>query len=643
MRLGPYTGIVFALLVFVGATIYLIGGIHVGSGGGDMPPFHMDEAHKLAETFYYHLFVEQRDLEHPAWTQDFYARTNPSVGKYILGAVLAATGHNVHDQRLQDDFERMWRKPGQLRTRVPDGMLRITRGTSAVFGALVCALLFIVGYRVGGVAAGLIAALLVLGHPYFQRYAQRGLTDTILWFHLALIVPVSFWAASVLQRHWRRSAPGGAARRWGIVSVAGVLVPGLVIALAAGSKLNGALAGPVYVGGLILAALPAAGNTTVWRRLGLAVILIGLTAVVAVAIFIAVNPYFHHHPIARAAETMRVYRDWMVKQQVDPGGGLFSLRQKVTAAGYFALHGPLIPLYRYYLGTLGIWLTVLGFAVGAVHLVGRCLPPRRDLPTSPAETATPETRATTDAAIALCWIAICVVGITVWLPLAWQRYLLVPYLAVCLTAGIGLARLPAIGSSLIDVLSGARTGPGRSRLLVGSVVVVALWIVLSLTPWLIAPALLNPMVFPEASLRGRHRYYVAAVDAHPSSPVLHRHLGLIRLREGQGQQAAQQFGTALSLLPDDSTSRSAVAVQRCCLLYDLVRAYAAMGDYRRAADALRRHLTALQALRDGMVSKDPRARAAFDQLITERRRPLTGMTQTRLSRPLRGIRQRRGR
>jgi hypothetical protein len=96
-RLRPFAGTILAVLVFAASLIWLAAGVSVGNGGDDTPLFHIDEAHKLGEAFYYHVLFEMKDLNHPAWTEDFYARINPPVGKYIFGAVLSAAGHHVHD------------------------------------------------------------------------------------------------------------------------------------------------------------------------------------------------------------------------------------------------------------------------------------------------------------------------------------------------------------------------------------------------------------------------------------------------------------------------------------------------------------------------------------------------------------------
>lgn len=656
-----------ALAVFVSSLLWLAGGIDVGVGGNDTPPFHIDEAHKLAETFYYHLFIEQRAPDHPAWTQDFYARTNPPVAKYVFGAVLAVGGYHVRDQQLQDDFERFWRTPAELRKRVPDGMLRITRHTSAVFGALICMLLFVMGRRVGGTAAGLVAVVLLLGNPFFQRYAQRGLTDTILMFHLALIVPVAMWAAGVRKRAESGTA-AGPVRRGAALLVRMVVVPGLVVALAAGSKLNGALAGGVYALALLLTTALHRETGRRWRRVSLAGAMVVLAAVLAVGLFVAINPYYYDQPMTRAGDVMRVYHDWMIKQQLDPGAGVFDGHQKAAASGYFTLRSPLLPLAQY-LGTLGTWLTVLGFAVGVVYLIGRSVPggvphpcpaggfsrsrgkgegpsapdsspfAGRSVPHPPtrsgesrialengAPTAVREpSPSAADAVIVLCWIAVCVVVITAWLPVAWHRYLLPVYAAVCLATAIGLANLPGGVFRIVDALGGAREERGGLRIVLGLAATVVLWGVLGLASWPITPTLLDPSVFPEAARDLTVEQYVDAVTARPESVALRRNLGWALLARRMPKLAAREFETALSSLGRGPAEQADSGVQRCCLLYDLARAHALSGNRIGAVEAIRRHAAGVEKLRDGMTSTDPKVRAGYSQVIADHQRVLAGM------------------
>lgn len=614
-----FAGVLLSGAVFVASLIWLGSGIQVGAGGDDTPPFHVDEAHKIGEAFYYHLFFEQRDLKHPDWSDDFYARTNPPVGKYILGGVLAAAGHPVRDHQLQTDFDHMWEKPEELRRQVPDAMLRVTRGTSVVFGAGIFALLFFIGYRVAGWAAGLIAVVLCLGNPSFAVTARQGLTDTILLFHLLLIVPVTMWAAAVLRRYWHGQLAGGAVRRWTLLAVTTVLVPALVIALSTGSKLNGSLAGPAYAAGLVGAAILCAGCGAVWRRLALVALTVSLTAVGAVAIFVAMNPYFHQEPISRMTEMMDIWGDWMVAQQVSPGAGLFTMHQKISATGYYSLRHAslLLPRLMEWVGfvAVGKGLMALGFASGLVYLVGRCVPGRRAA--AEAEThvdASTEARRV-DSALVLSWILICTAGVTLWLPVLWDRHLLPPQLTVLLTTAIGLATLPAGVCSVVRLFLDRFELRRSFRVLGGLVLVAGLAMVLAFTPWVIDPMLLpDPIVCDDVELEA-------------DSYLLHHNLGVIMLHMRMDKPAAERFESSLAALERDVENSQRVLIERSRILADLAQARVGIGDYAGGIEALQQRISSLKTLRDSTKTDDAFVRWAFDCRIDASRTELARLTQ----------------
>ena len=64
-------------------------------------PFNIDEVHKISESYYFDLFFIRHDLRHADWNRDFYARINPPVAKYIMGAYLTAQGRGITDRSLQ--------------------------------------------------------------------------------------------------------------------------------------------------------------------------------------------------------------------------------------------------------------------------------------------------------------------------------------------------------------------------------------------------------------------------------------------------------------------------------------------------------------------------------------------------------------
>jgi hypothetical protein len=614
---------ILTVVVFLTSFAWLASGVHVG-GDGDSPPFFIDEAHKIAETCYWDLFVAKRDFHAPAWSTDFYARTNPTVPKYVFGTVLAAAGCRVRDTQLQDDFENLWRQPAVLRARVPDRMLLATRLTSVVFGSLLCATLFAIGHKAGGAVTGLLAVALVLLNPYFQYYTRLGLNESLLMLLLLVVVPVTWWAASALDRY-RTDNDVRRVRRLADVCLFTVIIPGATIALATGTKLTGALTAIAYAGGVSLAVLrrPEATGTAWSKRLASALVSVLLATLLAVAFFVALNPYYYSHPLSRFAETLHACQDWTVKQQIDPGGGLFDLKERASAVGHFLLRSRLLPLPEY-LGVAGTWITTLGFVAGLAFLAIRA---KGRVAVVKVPASAPDSPR--DAAILLVWAATCIIGTVVWLPLVWRRYLLVPYPAACLLAACGLAYVPDAISAFLDALRPLAGPRGRwpsLMLLAGGVLA---WVVLTWTSWVIAPELLEPAALSDLGATDQHALYASAVRRDPESAVLHRNFGASLMRQGKNDDAVRQIEEAIGRLPRAAADSLPITVQRAALLYDLTRARTALGDLSGARTAARDFVTAVRTLRDRMKSTDPKVRSEFDQCIADAERIAAGQAETR--------------
>ncbi len=613
-----YVSVLLPVGTFVVSWAYLINDLRVG-GGRDNPPFHIDEAHKLGESYYWHLFFERRDLNHPAWRDDFYARTNPPIAKYLFGAGLALAGYHVHDQQLQTDFEALWRRPTELRQKVPDGMLRVSRGLSATFAAGVCALVCVIAMRISGASAGVIAALLLLLNPYFAYYGRLGLTDSILLFFMTLTVPVMIWAAGAVRREWMSDRPAGG---WGhrlLITIAAGALPGLVVGLATGTKLNGAMAGGVVSAGFaLIAVFPARTAHIGWgRRLGIPALCELLAIVVAIGLFVGLNPYYHAQPLSRFVETLRTYQDWTLKQQVDPGGGLLDVCQRTAAVGYFSLRSTLLP-FAHYMDGVGVWLAGLVFVFGLIVLAVRSW---RSLPLADHSKGTRSLEASLDLGtiVVMIWVILYVVGTLCWLPLAWRRYLLVPYVPVTVAEAVGLAELVRALARLTDNLGtwddvGARLVPVLG--IVGAGLMSA---ALVMTSWIITPERLEPEILSEIPLPTLEEMYVAAAKQDPNEAVFHYHQGLALMRRGIHRRAAACFEKAMHTLPPASEGDSATTIRRCRISYDLARARTAAGQSTAAAGAWRDHMRILEMLVGAMVSHDPKVRAEFEQLIDERR------------------------
>ena len=598
----PPSEVWIALAIFVVALLFLGRGAQVG-GERESPEFDIDEAHKLAETYYYHLAFERGELSAPEWSEDFYARTNPPVAKYYFGLALATQGQHVREQLLQREFDALWQSPRELRTRVPDAQLEVTRAVSRFFGALVCALLALVAGRVGGAIAALLAPVWLLLNPGFQFAATHGLTDTILLFHLLLIIPVG-WSALRALRDFDPLAVRGWIP-WVRFCVRVLLLPALAIALATGSKLNGAFTGPAYAAGLLVGALLGGGALSRGKRLGLAALTIALTAVLAVVIFMAINPYFHHEPFQRALALPDVVGGWMAKQQLSPGGGLFSLHEKIAAAGWITLFSPELPLPNL-AGFLGRLLGVLALWLGVATLLRVAFVPRPDEDEA-------KRRRRGDAAIVAGWIVVVGTLVTLWVPVVWLRYFLPTALGVGILFGIGFGGLVQCVQRRMELMRG--TWPPGVRWWRVALVTAVLGLVSYGTYRVVDPTLLDPFRVAIPLDRALVDAYRRAARENPDSSLRHRRLGNLLFMIGEGKAGVHELELAVQTLPKDSGRRE-IEVQRAVALHDLARASARTGAGETWSLSLREYLRVVAALRDEV--QDPHVRGEFERILVER-------------------------
>src|SRR5262249_57030129 len=180
----------------------------------------------------------------------------------------------------------------------------------------------------------------------------QALTASLLLAWLALAPPVFASALAALRRGWRDAERG--ARPLPLAAPA-VLAPALVVALAAGTKPNGGLLGFAYALALVGAALLPAGRAGLARRLLAAAGVAAAASALALALFVASNPYLWGAPGGRLLRTGLAWRGRMLKQQLDPGGALYAAPERIAYVAHAALRSGDLLLVRA-LGAAGRWL-----------------------------------------------------------------------------------------------------------------------------------------------------------------------------------------------------------------------------------------------------------------------------------------------
>jgi hypothetical protein len=117
-----------------------------------------------------------------------------------------------------------------------------------------------------------------------------------------------------------------------------LIISAIVIAAAAGTKLNGALTAVLFTAAMLCGCfisnfLYKSGKFMI--NTGKLVLIISSVMSLAVIIFIALNPYLYDSFITKMISVLRVYDDLMLIMAIDPGHPLWSGVQKITAIGFF--------------------------------------------------------------------------------------------------------------------------------------------------------------------------------------------------------------------------------------------------------------------------------------------------------------------
>lgn len=589
--------------------------IRLGIGKAQSAPFHIDEAHKIAETYYYHLFFVDHNVVHPDWHADFYARMNPPVAKYIMGAYLALHGETVADLSLQRKFEQLWKTPRSLREQIPTSLLLHARAVSVLFAALTLLLLYLLGRLLGSPIVGLLGALLLACHPIFRYHATRALTDSILTFFMTAIVPATVMTVDLLLS---KDAPApattpGSHRRGRMVAWA--TITAVIVVAAAGTKLNGALAAVFLVASMFAGLLLEPARSKGDRRPRLAAKMAAVTVPglgLALILFVVLNPYLYDAPLSRLLSTLRVQGDWMLKQALDPGLPLWTAVQKISAIGVYDF---VLPQSFFFKSSVPVLFMV--FSLGVLSLVVDVL-------------RTQATRRVRVCKITvLVWMAVYGLGIGAWIPVAWDRYFLPLAPFIALISGYGIVALFKTLRVLSGRIRSRRTGRKRIR---GSVWALGATIPVSLAVWygvmdrsLVPPGIL---LMKNADARAILRRYERANLRRPGNPLRMLYTADMKrsLRDPAG--AASLYVQALGIL-ENQPRHDEQRIMEAIGWLGLTDTYDQMSRYGDAVTTLESHLRALWSIRASLRSNDSKVMEEFDRTIQEREQLLRDLTRKR--------------
>lgn len=565
--------------------------------------FHVDEAHKISESHYFHR-LRQGELRHPEWQSDFYARINPPIGKYLMGGLMQVQGEAEQDGHLQDLFEQHWQQPEVLQSHITPVELAAARRSVMLFAAGCVVLMYLTGRLIASRWVGVIAAALLLGHPMFVRYGSLALTDVLLLFFMSAIVPLLICILSATTTNSTDIVNQSRSSLWRNPFTE-ILLPTLLLLGAAGTKLNGGLASLLWIAAAAGGGwLTSSGSTG--RRLFRTASLALIPPIAALGLFIALNPALYDHPIDSLLAMPRIYGDWMIKQAIAPGEAVTSYSRTWSEAFFhvtfreerrlhhFSLTFPMSVLLSLVLiGTLSlVWNLWSSFRRGRVELA---------------------------SFVAVLWIAIYGIGIFGWIPVDWDRYFLPLIPLQSVLAAVGLCRIVTAGRLALFVAKGRADAEVRQQFQVASIVIVTSLAASLVVPGLTDLSLVSPSTLSEYGVRAQQirPCLQRGADRHPDDPVRLMHLAEY-LKSTGVPQAALPYARAAEAKFSAAASLHSEAMH-AAFEYKLADLEASSGNDEAARQLLLKNVARIKDISSRLSTQETKINSELSDLVLKRK------------------------
>ncbi|MBN1687677.1 MAG: phospholipid carrier-dependent glycosyltransferase [Candidatus Omnitrophica bacterium] len=374
-------------------------------------PLHGDENLWLYSAKYFKLFFVDYDLENPQWFED-WAYDQPPVGKYLIGGVLHLAGYadipKVLGETEQWNFLKGKEENISRGAMPPKEILLPVRRLMAGLGFSSCLILFGIGYALGGVRLGILAGLLLAWNPLVQNTCRRAMPDAALLFFLLASVAAIFL-------FYRRMIAGKFKEAFLFCVLHGVLS-----ALAAGTKYSGGLSMIVLASFMVYLCLVIGLQSLFFKRDErlnrengklLLTVLTGflLSGFFAFVCFVGLNPYLYHETLEKLRYMIGYRHDIICFQQSEIGPALLSVSERLPRVYWRIFYPPnYVVIGNLFKFPAELYLFVLG--IGCLMWNEIKMLWHRWLPS--------------EGAILLLWVIIAYGGISLWIPLDWDRYYL---------------------------------------------------------------------------------------------------------------------------------------------------------------------------------------------------------------------------
>lgn len=380
--------------------------------------FHGDESYWLRSTKAFKLLFIDKDFHNKEWER---LRIEP-VGKYLIGFTLYIAGYGDEIDKLSKMRRWNWGKDYKWNVNhgsvPPKELLYSARLTMALFGSFTCLLIYWIGRILWGFKAGIISSLLLAYNPLMLVCSRHAMTDAPLIFFLTvnIILLIYFYRSLLNQKFYK-------------TFVFGILI-GANSALAAGTKLNGGLAGLVFIGFYIFVILvkgvhyaflkgsldKSISNFLTGRQIKATLISLIVSGVVAIIVFVGINPSLYSKPLEGSFNMIEFRTSEIGHQQRHADKKKYAvLKDSFSKKIDFTVRRTLLSGERNYVILGNIFKIPIDFALFIIGLTMLLYGEFKYLLAN--------SKPSFDSIIIL-WTFITFIGIMVWIPFDWPRYYL---------------------------------------------------------------------------------------------------------------------------------------------------------------------------------------------------------------------------
>lgn len=411
--------------------------------GALLAPFHGDEATQIfMSRDYAYQFIEDnwtrvRYTDPPISPQEQHLRLlNGTVNKYLIGLAWHLAGFSVNDLNEQWDWGGDWAYNQSTNHAPSPDLLRTARIPSTLMLTLAVPVIFAIGWQLGGRPTAYLAALLFALHPALLLNGRRAMMEGSFILFSLCVVAAGLWFIRNSQRR------------------ASLIALGVSSGLAAASKHTAVFSVGAIFAGCWLYLYAALMRQP--RLLILTFLRMYVAALIALGVFIALNPAWWSNPFGRVSDVLRL-RTELLEGQTATFGGYTERNEALNGWSRFVFDGT--PQYF----EVDAWSGYIGDQIAAYEasgLAGIAVPPIIMLILTGLGFFRLVQLRRGAAWLVCVWAAAMLASTALLTPLPWQRYYLPAHPAVCLLAAAGLGWL--FDLALTRLRLPARSSPARS-------------------------------------------------------------------------------------------------------------------------------------------------------------------------------------